>query len=63
MPYTHTHSFIEVISDDEGGLDRRCQCGARLWEPRKTAEIVLKFSGGNVVKRGGRLVFERHAHQ
>lgn len=64
----HTHQFSEVISDDENGLDRRCQCGARLWEPvkwwvsRDVAEIVLKFSGGNVVKRNGRLVFERFAY-
>lgn len=28
---------------------------------RRTAEIVLTFIGGNVVKRGGRLVFERFA--
>ncbi len=66
---THTHDFSEVISDDQDGLDRRCQCGARLWEPqqwrtdsRRAAEIVLSFSGGNVVKRGRRLVFERTDH-
>lgn len=32
---THTHNFSEVLSDDEDGLDRHCQCGARLWEPQQ----------------------------
>lgn len=31
----HTHSFEEVLSREDG-LTRRCQCGARLWEPDTT---------------------------
>lgn len=32
---THTHSFDEVLSTEDG-LTKRCRCGARLWEPDAT---------------------------
>lgn len=36
-PLTHSHDFVETIRNDETGLDRRCRCGARLWEPAALA--------------------------
>jgi hypothetical protein len=56
----HTHYFAETLFSDECGTERRCECGARLWEP-DTNEPVLKFLNGNIFKRGGRLVFVKHA--
>lgn len=56
----HTHHFAETLFSDGNGTERRCQCGARLWEPCAN-EPVLRFLNGSVFKRGGRLVFERHA--
>ena len=40
----HTHRFEEVLSREDG-LTRRCQCGARLWEP--TASMVPSQDGGS----------------
>ena len=53
----HTHHFSELLRNDETGIEHRCQCGARLWEPREPP--VLRFSTGGIYKRNGRLVFER----
>jgi hypothetical protein len=55
MTSTHTHSFTEVLSRDDG-LTRRCQCGARLWEP--DPEAFVKLSGGDVVWKDGKLVLK-----
>lgn len=38
-PAPHTHRFAEILfSDAARGTDRRCQCGARLWEPAANRE-------------------------
>lgn len=36
-PPPHTHYFAETLFSDNRGTERRCQCGARLWEPAETA--------------------------
>lgn len=38
----HTHRFEEVLSRDDG-LTRRCQCGARLWEPEPRQQSRIAY--------------------
>lgn len=39
----HTHDFTEILSTKDGAVERRCACGARLWEPNISPEDRFRW--------------------